>query len=119
MDRQEQLRFAAEVVVDAADAGAGCADDLADGGGAVAALPENGNRGVENALLRRVGFGPAPPAVRRNHRCAAVTHRIVGVERRRHELTLAQHCGVAAVCRTELWKQTPRNSGSDSVDVTR
>ena len=76
MDRQEQLGFAAEVVVDAADAGAGCRDHLADGGGAVAALPENGNRGVENALLRRVGFGPAPPAMRRNRPVRCVTHRI-------------------------------------------
>jgi hypothetical protein len=59
-NRQEQLLLAAEVVVDAADAGAGVVGDIGRRGGAESVRREHLGGRIEDALLCRIGLRPAP-----------------------------------------------------------
>ena len=59
---QEQLALAAEVVVQAADAGAGALDDVGDAGLGEAARGEDLPGGVEQRALRLRGASPLPRA---------------------------------------------------------
>jgi hypothetical protein len=55
--------LAADIVrhmVDAADAGAGVVNDIGHRGGGESAVGEHVGRGVEDALLCRIGLRPAP-----------------------------------------------------------